>query len=48
MKHEEKRIYSAPEIEVLDVVIEKGFAQSGDGEFSGGDYPSWPGDELPL
>ena len=28
MKHEEKKIYSAPEIEVLEVAIEQGFAAS--------------------
>ena len=28
MKNEEKRVYSAPEVEVLEVEIEAGFAQS--------------------
>ena len=41
MKNEEKKVYSAPEIEVVDVQVEQGFAASGDG------YPQW-GDELPL
>ena len=30
MKNEEKKIYSAPEIEVIEVAVEQGFAQSGD------------------
>ena len=29
MKNEEKKVYSAPEIEVVDVQVEQGFAQSG-------------------
>ena len=34
--------YVAPEVEVLEVQVEAGFAQSG------GDYPKWPGGEIPL
>ena len=41
MKNEEKKVYSAPEIEVIEVAVEQGFAVSGDG------YPQW-GDETPL
>ena len=48
MKHEEKNIYSAPEIEVLEVAIEQGFAQSNGEGGSGGIYPGWPGGENPL
>ena len=33
--------YVAPEVEVLEVAVEQGFAQSG------GTYPSW-GEEYPL
>ena len=29
MKNEEKKVYSAPEIEVVEVQVEQGFAQSG-------------------
>lgn len=36
-----KRDYLEPQIEVLEVQIEKGFAQSD------GDYPGW-GQEYPL
>ena len=28
MKNEEKKVYSAPEIEVVEVQVEQGFAQS--------------------
>lgn len=28
MKHEEKKIYSAPEVEIIEVAVEKGFATS--------------------
>ncbi len=38
---EKKMNYIAPEVEVLEVAVEQGFAQSGDG------YPQW-GDEIPL
>jgi hypothetical protein len=41
MKNEEKKVYLAPEVEVLEVAVESGFAASG------GDYPQW-GDEIPL
>ena len=37
----EKQIYIVPDIEVLDIKVEKGFAQSGDGELN--DY-GWGGD----
>lgn len=37
-----KQNYVAPEIEVLEVQVEAGFATSG------GEYPTWPGEELPL
>ncbi len=37
----EKQIYIAPDLEVLDIKVEKGFAQSGDGELN--DY-GWGGD----
>lgn len=37
----EKIAYEAPEVEVLEVKVEQGFAQSG------GEYPAW-GDEIPL
>ena len=30
MKNEEKKVYSAPEIEVVEVQVEQGFAQSGE------------------
>lgn len=33
--------YEAPQVEVIEVEVEKGFAVSGDG------YPTWP-DETPL
>ena len=39
---ENKLNYVAPEVEVLEVQVEAGFA------LSGGDYPKWPGDEIPL
>ena len=48
MKHEVKYIYSAPEIEVLEVAIEQGFAQSNGDSGPGGIYPGWPGGENPL
>lgn len=38
---EKKMNYIAPEVEVLEVVVEQGFA------VSGGEYPTWPG-ETPL
>ena len=38
---EKKMNYIAPEVEVLEVAVEQGFAASGDG------YPQW-GDEIPL
>lgn len=38
---EKKMNYMAPEVEVLEVAVEQGFAASGDG------YPQW-GDEIPL
>ena len=38
---EKKMNYIAPEVEVLEVVVEQGFA------VSGGEYPQW-GDEYPL
>lgn len=38
---ENKMNYIAPEVEVLEVAVEQGFAVSGDG------YPQW-GDETPL
>ena len=41
MKKENKQTYSAPELEILEVAVEQGFAQSG------GTYPSW-GEEYPL
>ena len=41
MKNEEKKVYSAPEVEVIEIAVEQGFAASGDG------YPQW-GDEIPL
>ena len=41
MKNEGKKVYSAPEIEIIEVRVEQGFAQSGH------DYPKW-GDEIPL
>lgn len=42
MKHEEKKIYSAPEVEIIEVAVEKGFATSG------GEYPNpFGGDEIP-
>jgi len=28
MKNEEKKIYSAPEVEIIEVAVEQGFAQS--------------------
>ena len=34
--------YEAPQVEVIEVEVEKGFA------VSGGDYPTWPGGENPL
>lgn len=37
----EKRVYVEPQVEVLEIAIEKGFA------ISGGDYPGY-GDETPL
>ncbi len=42
----EKRIYEVPEVEVLEIKIEQGFAQSGGGVFdvpNGGDNdgPIW-------
>lgn len=40
-KLNEKMTYEAPELEVLEVAVEQGFAQSG------GEYPAW-GDEVPL
>ena len=42
MKNEEKKVYSAPEFEVVEVQVEQGFAQSG------GEYPNkFGGDEIP-
>ena len=41
MKNEEKKVYLAPEVEVLEVAVESGYAASG------GDYPQC-GDEIPL
>ena len=38
---EKKMNYIAPEVEVLEVAVEQGFA------VSGGEYPQW-GDETPL
>ena len=29
MKNEGKKVYSAPEIEVMEIAVEQGFAQSG-------------------
>ena len=37
----EKKTYLAPEVEVLEVAVEQGFA------VSGGEYPGWPS-EQPL
>lgn len=37
----EKREYLEPRIEVLEIAVENGFAQSG------GEYPGW-GQEYPL
>ena len=31
----EKKVYTSPEIEVLDVVVESGFALSGEPKFDG-------------
>ena len=42
MKNEEKKVYSAPEIEVVEVQVEQGFAQSG-----GPQYNNPFGDEVP-
>lgn len=39
---ENKLNYVAPEVEVLEVQVEAGFA------LSRGDYPTWPGGEIPL
>ena len=33
--------YEAPQVEVIEVEVEKGFAASG------GEYPTWP-NEIPL
>ena len=41
MRNEEKKVYSAPDVEVIEVAVEQGFA------VSGGEYPQW-GDEIPL
>ena len=38
---EKKFNYVAPEVELLEVEVEQGFAQTG------GPYPGW-GDEIPL
>lgn len=39
----EKRIYVAPEVEVIEVAVEQGFAASP----TPSGYPGW-GDEFPL
>ncbi len=41
MKKEETLIYQAPQVEVIEVEVENGFAASG------GEYPGWGG-EYPL
>ncbi len=41
MKTNEILNYEAPQVEVIEVEVEKGFATSG------GEYPTWPG-ETPL
>ncbi len=40
-KLNEKMAYETPEVEVIKVAVEQGFAASGS------DYPQW-GDEIPL
>ena len=42
MNNNEFLNYEAPQVEIIEVEVEKGFA------VSGGDYPTWPGDENPL
>ena len=42
MKHlEEKKAYEAPEVEVLEVEIESGFAQSGVPDYERGGSWNW-------
>ena len=42
MNNNEFLNYEAPQVEVVEVEVEKGFT------VSGGDYPTWPGGENPL
>ena len=41
MKTNEILNYEAPQVEIIEVEVEKGFA------VSGGEFPTWPG-ETPL
>jgi len=43
MKNEEKKIYSAPEVEIIEVAVEQGFAQSGGPQYNNpfGDEETW-------
>ena len=42
---EKKEMYLAPEIEVLEVEVEKGFAGSVPGDLEDGDMPVIPGQD---
>ena len=42
MKTNEIKNYEAPQVEIVEVEVEKGFATSG------GEYPGWGGSENPL
>ena len=37
MKDEEKKVYSAPEVEVIEIAVEQGFAASGIDDMPYGD-----------
>ena len=41
MNNNEFLNYEAPQVEIIEVEVEKGFAASG------GEYPTWP-NEIPL
>ena len=41
MKNVEKKVYSAPEVEVIEVAVEQGFAASGVPDFERGNDWDW-------